>query len=392
MGVGTRASSALGVFIGGALALGCGPALKPPTIDALGMETCKVARDPLQPFVVEWNATELTNLEAASNQGVVVVSYAGCTLKVLTGCRAAGTYALVSTSANREAIVIDSNEKLWAQLPLAAASLKAQVAAGRSLTFDYVAVGQRRVSQAPEKVEGQCDGATHFLRGMTVGAFDLSSKAREAVGVEAAVAGTAGGGLEHEAAQGLHKGSGDVAACAKSPEGNGCRSILQLQLEPLPTSGGGASFGAGLGALTKTPTVGRLDVPALGDFDKVDVSLLEALELAKRADKNIVLEPDEKAEAWRRLVAAASGDAAMRKVAQARYDEWMAVVSANAKRDAELERLGARWKDDRAKLERLLRLDESVVSSAQKARYVEAFEAVYGPLAKDLAEWQIKFW
>lgn len=43
---------------------------------------CKVAGDPCNPFIVEWPAAERTNLESQSQAGLVVVSYAGCTLKV----------------------------------------------------------------------------------------------------------------------------------------------------------------------------------------------------------------------------------------------------------------------------------------------------------------------
>ncbi len=61
---------------------------------------CAVALDPFNPFIIEWPAAEKTNLEVRSQTGLVVVSYAGCHLKVLQGCDAEGTYANRTSSLN----------------------------------------------------------------------------------------------------------------------------------------------------------------------------------------------------------------------------------------------------------------------------------------------------
>ncbi len=66
---------------------------KTPSVESsTGMATYQAAKDPMNPLVVEWPATAKTSLEAASQRGMVVVSYLGCTLKVLERCDAGGSY------------------------------------------------------------------------------------------------------------------------------------------------------------------------------------------------------------------------------------------------------------------------------------------------------------
>src|SRR5512140_1555957 len=51
-----------------------------------GQNACN-PKNHLRPFVVEWDATDMSNLEALAAGDVVVVRYEGCQLTVLDGCR-----------------------------------------------------------------------------------------------------------------------------------------------------------------------------------------------------------------------------------------------------------------------------------------------------------------
>ncbi|MBL8740324.1 MAG: hypothetical protein JNK04_04490, partial [Myxococcales bacterium] len=133
--------------------------------------TCKVARDPLNPLVVEWPGTAKVDLETASRRGLVAVSYSGCTMKILSSCELKGDYDFEETTPARDRLEISDNNELYAKLPLGAASLKGELSAGASLELDYVAVGQRVAGAAPKARSGDCQGATHYVRTITVGAF-----------------------------------------------------------------------------------------------------------------------------------------------------------------------------------------------------------------------------
>src|SRR5215471_17888031 len=49
---------------------------------------CKVASQHENPLVTEWPASEKANLEGLLREGTVVVSYSGCTMRLMPQCRA----------------------------------------------------------------------------------------------------------------------------------------------------------------------------------------------------------------------------------------------------------------------------------------------------------------
>lgn len=216
-------------------ACGSGPKItETPTLSGADdqVATCKVAKDPLNPMVVEWPGTSKVDLEATSQQNVVIVSYRGCALKVLTGCTAKGKYDFVATTPTRDEIVMGSSSELYASLPLGAAALKGELESGSSLKLEYVAVGQR-VAKAPTDLQGDCEGATHFVRSITVGAYELDVQAATGAGVQAGV-GSAGAGAKHEEALRRLRGAGDVSTCTASKAKGACGAVLQLGLVALP--------------------------------------------------------------------------------------------------------------------------------------------------------------
>ncbi len=232
----------LGLLLTSAVA--CGPGnlvAKPMSIADVDdqQSTCKVAKDPLSPLIVEWPGISKVTLDSVSKRGIVVVSYASCALKVLSGCSATGRYEYTSVTPARDKIKIDSQDDLYARLPLGAVSLKGELARGNNLELDYIAVGQRVASDAPVELTGDCEGATHYVRTITIGAYNLDASARAQAGasVEAGNAGI--GGMRKEGDRRLH-GSGDVERCAGQSSNTedaalvaGCGAPLQLDLAPL---------------------------------------------------------------------------------------------------------------------------------------------------------------
>ena len=224
--------------------------------------TCKVAKDPLNPMVVEWPGTSKVDLEAASQESVVVVSYKACTLKVLSGCAAKGKYDFVATTPTRDEIRMASRSELYAHLPLGAAALRGEVESGSSLKLEYVAVGQR-IAKPPASLHGECEGATHFVRTITVGAYQLDAQAAAGLGVEAGV-GSAGAGAKHKDAVRRLRSAGDVAACTASKGRGECGAVLQLGLVALAdTSVGGAGDAGAVSESGKSGAGGKEDGSAM---------------------------------------------------------------------------------------------------------------------------------
>jgi hypothetical protein len=280
----------LALVLGASASAGCGPGnvvAKPPSVaDADEQQsTCKVAKDPLSPFIVEWPGTSKVALDAASKRGIVVVSYASCALKVLTGCSAHGGYAFTSVTPARDKIEIASEDDLYARLPLGAASLKGELSRGSTLALDYIAVGQRVAQDRPVDLSGDCEGATHFVRAITIGAYSLDASARAKAGASASIGDIGGGGERKEGDRRLH-GSGDVERCATHGSasedaalGAGCGAPLQLELSPL---GGGRKTVVSLAtgsdpADAKLGAIPTLSVPGSA-FDRDGDGIIDSLD------------------------------------------------------------------------------------------------------------------
>ena len=169
--------------------------------------TCRAAKDPNNPLIVEWPGTSRTALSAASQPGLVVVSYSGCVMKVLQGCDARGRYQMKSAAASPERLVIDSED------------------------MEYVAVGQQVADGEPLALQGgaACEGATHYVRAMTMGAFSLDATATRTVGGSA---GAGGVGVSGDTRSGITNvsGGGDLAACKADPKSVRCDAVLQLSV------------------------------------------------------------------------------------------------------------------------------------------------------------------
>ena len=362
------------------------------------MTSCPVAKDPLNPMIIEWPATDKMQLQGKSDEGVVVVSYVGCHLKVLKSCRAGGSYSLSTHQPARDVMHMTNESELNARLPVGFVSLKGRLAGGNSLELDYAAVGERKSDGPPDKLEGGCEGATHYVRAMTLGAYVLDAVGRGEASLGVDVQGIGGDAGRKEARSQLNH-SGDPQRCfdagkmsQEELDANQCNAILQLSLEPLRRAASGgtttAGFGAGLGpvaGLPGAPEVVALSMPVMGDtFQGADVELLKKVQLAKRADRNRALGPREKSSAWLRVVSAAP-EGAMQRAARERAEAWWKLAIAKREREARAAKSGRRYAADKQKLADLLSLDEDVVSREQKAAYVREFDTAYTPYAELLA-------
>jgi formylglycine-generating enzyme required for sulfatase activity len=365
-----------------------------PTVDKVDDQqaTCKVAKDPLNPLIVEWPGTSKAALDSASQRGIVVVSYVGCALKVLTQCKAGQSYEFRSVTPIRDKISMATESDIYARLPLGAAALKGELATAGQLDLEYVVVGQREAVKPPSMLQGDCQGATHYLRSIMVGAYGLSAVGKAKAGVGAGMGQAGIGGSHREEVRRL-RGSGDVEQCAAVTDASStasCNAVLQLGLAPLMASGGGAvtsaGFGEGLGAVAVVPEVG--DLQALpgggGGMADADVALLELLQSAKRADKSQTA-PLGKAAAWQKL-SAYEGKNPYRELGTERQSAWERVAEAEERRKEQVAKVCAKYATDSAKLRKLLSLDDDVVSAKQKAAYKAELGQVYGAFGKVLEE------
>lgn len=201
---------------------------------------CQLAANQDNPLVTEWPASEKANLEARLSEGAVVVAYSGCSLRMLPACRAAGRYSWRRTTAATDVIEIHDADELYAKLPLGAVSLEGELQQRGRLAVQTTVSGQMQLSgfeaSALGKDEG-CQGATHVLRALSVGAFKLrAGGARSGQGkVDVQAIGTASGQSSHDESVLREAGLPERcdAASAEAPD-QACASPIQLFLQPLP--------------------------------------------------------------------------------------------------------------------------------------------------------------
>jgi hypothetical protein len=201
---------------------------------------CEKAENRDSPLVVEWPGTHKVELESISKRGLVVVKYEGCKLSVLPLCEAKGAYTFESISPQVEGLEIKDENDLFAKLPVAAPGLRAEMASGKAFKLDYVLVGQRIAADGPSDMTGDCAGATHFVRTISVGAYKMESMAKASQGADVD-AGIVQAGGSRSSSRARNRASGDVGGCGSKTDLDesaartaGCSAPVQLGLVKLP--------------------------------------------------------------------------------------------------------------------------------------------------------------
>ncbi len=167
----------LGVVLLGVL-LQCGGAERPGELSTAEVRggprvACELDGPRAQPLVVDLPAEERVALEAAMKRGVVAVSYDCERLVVLPECRLSdAAYGFVGVTAKEEQIRLETLEEVQANLPFG--TVDVDVSEGRTVDVAMMMVGQLRTPALGKRLEGRCEGATHFVRGATVGAFAMT--------------------------------------------------------------------------------------------------------------------------------------------------------------------------------------------------------------------------
>lgn len=252
------------LVLGVVLASGCRPVSmvaqpKVPTLTGEGTR-CRNAAGQDQPLVTEWPASEKANLESQVRQGGVVVSFSGCSMTVLTQCHTREPYYWVRTTPSSDWFEIKNEDDLYAKLPLGAASLKGELKGSGNLTMQTTITGQLRLSIEPGVVpvlEGACDGATHIVGGLAIGAYQLDASGKSNASVEGSVKIIGSTNATSSASKQVIRHSGDAASCASSTDqapAASCSSPVQMFLLPVKRS---TLSGGGPGA---TSTSGAIEV------------------------------------------------------------------------------------------------------------------------------------
>jgi hypothetical protein len=202
---------------------------------------CSVSKSQGKPLIVEWSSPDRGDLEALAARHTVAVRYEGCEMEILGRCAAPGRYRYAPVSLKSDRVHVRDSDDLYANLPIGAAKLEAQLQKAGELNVDMTIVGRYESDGnvgSPADLRGDCAKATHVVTAASVGAFVFFAGTDASLGGGIGVGGAGvGGGERHE--QGVLSRDGDVAACgaatmsdARPPDK--CRSMLRVEVSPLP--------------------------------------------------------------------------------------------------------------------------------------------------------------
>jgi hypothetical protein len=199
--------------------------------------------DHLRPFIIEWDATDMSSFEQHAANDIVFVHYEGCSLRVLDECRnesirgQQGAYKPPEwTSGSLEVIDINNEAELYAKLPLGEATLGGRVQGGEKFHMEYYVAGTRTATRDAvytSDLEGKygCENATHFVYGYNLGAFGLASAKSLTAAAGGSAFGFGAGGSETRSSSAEKKG-GKLAVCDSdsAKEIEGCKAPIRLTL------------------------------------------------------------------------------------------------------------------------------------------------------------------
>jgi hypothetical protein len=213
---------------------------KPPEFAPKDQTKCGVTKSQAEPLIVEWPDAARGRLEALVRRGVVAVHYSGCEMEVLGQCSVKGHYGYASFTPKRSNVKMRDADELYASIPAYAVKFEAALKKAGELNVTMMIVGRYEADRSgvrAEDLEGQCEGATHVVNALTVGAFDFFAGADASLGAGVA-AGDAGAGARSNSKRETLNQDGDAAACAKSSRDDkeppfGCGALIRVEVIPL---------------------------------------------------------------------------------------------------------------------------------------------------------------
>jgi hypothetical protein len=216
----------------------------PPEFNPEDQSTCRVKEGQTRPLVVEWPSADRMELETRAKRGVVVVNYNGCEMRLLPHCTVPGDrqYAFETASPTTDTVTIRNADELWANMPIGAAKLEGKLAVAGELNVNMTLIGRFTTSDPQVRydgLQGVCEGATHIVAGLTVGAFDFYAGADAQVGGGVHVVG-AGAGARSTAGRQSITQAGDPTACKTNPGDtqppHNCSALLRVEVVPTQRS------------------------------------------------------------------------------------------------------------------------------------------------------------
>lgn len=202
---------------------------------------CGLASSTTAPLIVEWSSASRGHLEALRAKHVVAVRYTGCELELLPQCEVrGGHYGYVPLTPKRERVRVRNEDELYANIPLHAVSLAGKLRTAGELNVKMAVVGRFEAAStvvSKDDLQGDCDGATHVIAGLTAGAFSFFAGTEGEAGADVGVGSLRAGGSTKSHSEVLNE-DGNAEACARATASDtappfGCGALMQVEVVAL---------------------------------------------------------------------------------------------------------------------------------------------------------------
>ncbi len=154
---------------------------KGPVEAGTGKLSCEPGKN-YETLAVDWDPEMRGDLEVAMKQGIVLLEYTCDKLAILDDCGAVGGYGFIGMSRKEKVVQMKDADEVKANLPLHGvkwvADAKVGMERGTSLNVAMMMIGMRKSARRAlgrDELEGDCDGATHYVSAATLGAFVMAS-------------------------------------------------------------------------------------------------------------------------------------------------------------------------------------------------------------------------
>jgi len=215
--------------------VGCtktGADAQPPADPTSAVEQdCVAATGRIKPLVVDWDPAARGELDAAMQASVVVVKRDCGAVEILPGCRVDGSYSYAGLDRHEQVVQLETIDDVHANVPAGSATFGSEIQSGGVIDLATVLVGRHSTTitnLSAASLIGECEGATHFVRSVSRGAFALAKGSK---GQAAAVAELFGAGSPLSAA-------GELAACMTTTASTStapaeCQAPVRIDLVPI---------------------------------------------------------------------------------------------------------------------------------------------------------------
>lgn len=164
-------------------------------------------------LVVDWSPLDRSRLEAAARHGLVPIRVDGCRARMVDGCSIRRPYSFMGTTRQREVLRLSDRDEIDATLPVLGTRFGASLDHARSLDVAMTVIGRYEAndsSVARSDLDGDCEGVTHVIASLSVGAFEIATAESLGVGAHADFA-----RASHASAREHLDAAGEESACAK---------------------------------------------------------------------------------------------------------------------------------------------------------------------------------